>query len=172
MLGGAGLLENDDRRRDQGVAKLDVGRAISVNVQKLDVLGQIGFDGGSVIHVHEFRRDQPDGEAAGCHPGIAEQQEMGVEPGQAADVEAGSGRRPAPSAAPCRLAPDGDAGHRADWSGSGYRPGRGRAREIAGDDPQAGCRPEAFGGGGEGGSISTPQASAIAWGGNTRRRAE
>ena len=59
------LLKNDDGRRDKGVAELHVSRAIAVNMKQLDVFGEVGFDGGAVIHVHEFGGNQPDGKAAG-----------------------------------------------------------------------------------------------------------
>ena len=82
------LLKNDDGRGDKGIAELHVGRAIAVNMKQFDVFGEVGFHRGAVIDVHEFGGNEPDGQAAGCHPGIAEQQEMGIEPGQAADLEA------------------------------------------------------------------------------------
>ena len=82
------LLKNDDGRCDKGVIELGVGRTIAVNVKQLDVFGEVGFHRGAVIDVHELGGNEPDGKAAGRHPGIAEQQEMRIEPGQAADLEA------------------------------------------------------------------------------------
>ncbi len=120
-----------------------------MDMKQFDVFGQIGFDGGTVIHVHEFRWDQPDGEAAGCQPGIAQQQEMGVKPGQAADVEAEavSDQRFQPLlvvAVEVMMPHIGRVGQDQVIEPVGREP-----REIARHDPQAGGSPEAFGGVGE-----------------------
>ena len=143
------FLKDDDGGCDKGIAKLHVRRAISMDMKQLDVFGQVGLDGGAVIDVHEFRGNQPDGQAAGRHPGIAKQQEMGVKPGQAADVEAEaiSDQRLQPLL--CRPGPSDGAAHRAGWSGPGYRAGREKPARNRRHDPQAGGFPEGLGGGGE-----------------------
>jgi hypothetical protein len=145
-----GLLEDDDRRRDQGVAELHVGGAIPVDMQELDALGQVGLHSGAVIDVHEFRGDQPGGKAAGRHPGVAEQEEMGVEPGQAADVEVeavGDQRlEPLLVRPPQVMVPD--VGRIREDQVVGLVGGE--RGEVPADDPQARACPEASGGVGEG----------------------
>jgi hypothetical protein len=143
-----GFLENDDGGRDQGVAELNIRRTISVDVQKFDVLGQVSFDGGAVIYIHEFRWDQPDGQPARSHPGIAQQQEVGVKPGQATDIEA-------ETVADQRFQPlfvgpvEVMMPHvRRVGQDQIIEPVGGNPREIAGNDPQAGRFPKAFGGDG------------------------
>ena len=120
-----------------------------MDMKQFDVFGQVGFDGGSVIHVHEFRGNQPDGEAAGGHPGIAQQQEMGVESGQAADVEAeavGDQRFQPLLVGPVQVMVP----HiRRVGQDQVIEPVGRKPREIARHDPQAGGFPKAFRGVGE-----------------------
>ena len=84
----AALVEDDDRRGDQRIAELHVRRAVAVDLPERHPLGQVSLDGGAVVHVHEFGGDQPDGQPSIGQPGVAQQEEMGVEAGQAADRDA------------------------------------------------------------------------------------
>jgi hypothetical protein len=52
-------VKDDDRLRDQGVAELHAGRTTSMNMQELDVLGQIGLHGRPVVHVEAFLNYPP-----------------------------------------------------------------------------------------------------------------
>ena len=49
---------------------------------------QIPLDGLAVVHIHEFARNQPTGDAVVGHPGMGLAEEMAVEPGKPADLHA------------------------------------------------------------------------------------
>ena len=87
-IGAAALLEDDDRRGDQRVAELHVRWAVAVDLPERDAIAQVGLEGRAVVHVHEFGGDQPDGQTPIGQPGVAQQEEMSVEAGQAADRDA------------------------------------------------------------------------------------
>jgi hypothetical protein len=66
---------------------LHVGGTEAVDVKQSDALGQVTAEGDAVVHVHELRRDEPNGEAALFHPLVAEQKKIAVQAGEAADFE-------------------------------------------------------------------------------------
>src|SRR5437016_2303324 len=52
------------------------------------MLGQVSLHSFAVVHVHEFRWNEPDSEPAWSKPGIGEKQKVTIEAGQAADADA------------------------------------------------------------------------------------
>ena len=76
-----------DSGRYQGVSELHVCGAKAVNLQERHVLGEIAAYGDTVIHVHKFRGNQPDGKPLLFHPVVAQQEKIAVQSGKTADVE-------------------------------------------------------------------------------------
>ena len=82
-----GLSKDDYRGRYQGVGELCVGWAEPMNVQQRHTLSEIVPDGGTVVDVHELRRDEPNSQATLFHPIVAKQQEIAIQPGETADAQ-------------------------------------------------------------------------------------
>ncbi len=51
-----------------------------MDVQKRYMLKEIPFHLPTIIHIHEFARNQPTRNASSRHPGMGKGQEMAVEP--------------------------------------------------------------------------------------------
>ena len=58
-----------------------------MNMQQRHVFGEIAAQGDAVIHVHKFRRNEPDRKPLLFHPVVAQQQKVAVQPCKAADIE-------------------------------------------------------------------------------------
>ena len=59
-----------------------------MDLEETDPLGQVPFDRRPVVDVHEFAGDEPDGQATVIEPIVAQQEEVGVETREAADLDA------------------------------------------------------------------------------------
>ncbi len=144
------LVEDDDRRGDQRVAELHVRWAVAVDPPERDAPGQVRPEGRPVVHVQELGGHQPDGEPPIGQPGVAQQEEMGIEAGQTADRHSEPVRddRLQSLLVLAREMVVSDVGRvREDEI---ILPIGGETGEIAPDHPQLGPLPERRRGGGEG----------------------
>src|SRR5207248_2664619 len=79
--------KDHDGGRYQCIRELHIGGAKAVNVQERNAFGEIPAQRYSVIHVHEFGGDKPNGEGSVFHPVVAQEHEITIEPGKAADID-------------------------------------------------------------------------------------
>src|ERR1017187_9158118 len=57
-----------------------------MNVQERHAIEEVPLDGLAVVHVHEFARDEPSGDAALGHPCVGKAEKMAVKPCESADL--------------------------------------------------------------------------------------
>ena len=95
-LGWRCVAEADDSRGNHGIRELDVHRVEAMNSKEGDLAAQVFLKSTTVVDVHEFTRDEPDGQGVFRHQCVGKSNEVAIETGQPIKVHTRSSNRSHP----------------------------------------------------------------------------